>query len=565
MRKRWIVLGVLVVLALLAGCAVGNEAPEQAASAEQPAEPARAEQAEWVVVEGGEDLTEHGTWPCAGPVKVEENGLVVPAGSDYVTVLHEQGPVVEVDGDFGLRARMSLMPSSGSAFFVACGALPEGEWWEGVKRLEYGLAPGGVSVLFWDGKTSQPAYSKTHAVPDLKGTTELEFRRVGDQLVFYVNGSEVAQMADPGAFPENRFYLGANVPPGNLLTIEQLTVLASPGREGAVRVLDPDQLAVPALDGKALRELAAERGLGIGAAVAANPILCEPAYAEVLKREFNMLATENALKFGPVHPAPDRYEWSGADAIVEYAEANDMLVRGHTLVWHHQLPAWVEKGTWTREELMAVLEDHIQTVVGRYRGRIAAWDVVNEALDDEGELRDTIWLRVIGPEYIEMAFRWAHEADPDALLFYNDYACEAMGCKSDAVYALVQELQEKGVPIDGVGLQMHVQLGQAPALPAVRRNLKRLGDLGLEVHITEMDVRLRDTEPDTLARQAAIYGETLKVCLEAESCTAFVLWGFTDRHSWIPGAFKGWDDALIFDDGYAPKPAYEEICGVLAQ
>jgi endo-1,4-beta-xylanase len=319
------------------------------------------------------------------------------------------------------------------------------------------------------------------------------------------------------------------------------------------------------LEGKTLRELAAARGMWIGTAADPNYVSCEPAYAEVLKREFNMLTPENALKFGPVHPAPNRYEWSGADALVEFAEANDMLVRGHTLVWHKQLPAWVEKGTWTRDELMAVLEEHIKTVVGRYKGRISVWDVVNEAIDEEGELRDTIWLRVIGPEYIEMAFRWAHEADPDALLFYNDYACEAIGCKSDAIYALVQELQDKGVPIDGVGLQMHVQLGIEPPLASVERNLERLGALGLQVQITEMDVRVRDTEPETLERQAAIYGESLQVCLDAENCTAFVVWGFTDRHSWIPSVFEGWGNALIFDDQYAPKPAYEELRKVLAQ
>ena len=152
----------------------------------------------------------------------------------------------------------------------------------------------------------------------------------------------------------------------------------------------------------------AARGLLIGTAVEPNHILYEPVYAEVLSREFGMLTTENALKFGPVHPAPDRYDWRGADAIVEFAEEHDMLVRGHTLVWHRQLPAWVKDGDWTREELMEVLREHITTVVGRYKGRIVAWDVVNEAVEGNGELRDTIWLRVIGPEYFELAFRWAH-------------------------------------------------------------------------------------------------------------------------------------------------------------
>jgi endo-1,4-beta-xylanase len=342
-------------------------------------------------------------------------------------------------------------------------------------------------------------------------------------------------------------------------------VLTPGGGENEVRVVDRSQIEAPRFAGESLRELAAEHDLWIGAAVQPNQILCEPAYAEVLKREFNMLTTENALKFGPVHPAPDRYDWRAADTVIEYAEANDMLVRGHTLVWHRQLPSWVQDGDWTREDLLDVLHEHIMTVVGRYKGRIAAWDVVNEAIDDDGELRDTIWLRVIGPDYIELAFRWAHEADPEALLFYNDYSCEALGCKSDAVYELVQDLLAKDVPIHGVGWQMHVALGSAPPLGHVKSNLERLGALGLQVQITEMDVRLRDTKPSTLQRQAQIYGDTLQLCIDSPSCTAFVLWGFTDRHSWIPGAFKGWDDALIFDKAYTPKPAYAAMCEVLGE
>jgi endo-1,4-beta-xylanase len=497
-------------------------------------------------------------------VEVRDEGLVVEAGGNYVTVLHELGPQVEVDGDFGLRAQVHV-PAGGRAAVVAVGAMPTGQWWEGVKRLEVGLTPGEMTVTFWDGTQSQPAHATTDAVEGLAGQAELELRRVGDVLVFYMDGIEVTQMVDPGAFPEGRFYLGANVPPGNRLTIEGLQVLAPRGRAHEVRIVDRAQIEVPEPRGKALRELATERDLWIGAAVAPNPILCEPAYAEVLKREFNALTTENALKFGPVHPAPDRYDWRAADTIVEFAEQNDMLVRGHTLVWHNQLPAWVEKGDWTREELTEVLREHIATVVGRYKGRVAAWDVVNEAVDDKGMLRDTVWLRVIGPDYVELAFHWAHEADPDALLFYNDYSAEALGQKSDAVYELVQDLLDKGVPIHGVGLQMHLRSASPSWLAGVRENIERLGALGLEVQITEMDVRVRDAGATTLERQAQVYGDVMQVCLDAPNCTAFVLWGFTDRHSWIPGFFEGWGHALIFDEAYAPKPAYETLREVLDQ
>jgi endo-1,4-beta-xylanase len=308
-----------------------------------------------------------------------------------------------------------------------------------------------------------------------------------------------------------------------------------------------------------LRELADRRGITIGAAVSASPLRGEPAYADALIRECNILATENAMKFGPIHPQPDRYSFDDADAIVDFAETHDMLVRGHTLVWHNQLPAWVEEGEWTREELTQVLHDHIATVVGRYRGRVHAWDVVNEAVDGGG-LRDTVWLRTIGPKYVELAFRWAHEADPDALLFYNDYGGEGMNRKSDAIYELVEDLVERGVPVHGVGLQMHVVVGQAPRPDDVQENMARLADLGLQVHITELDVRIRgDPTELELEAQAGTYREIMETCLGASNCTAFVMWGLTDRHSWIPYFFSGWGSALILDGAYQPKPAYEAL------
>lgn len=314
-----------------------------------------------------------------------------------------------------------------------------------------------------------------------------------------------------------------------------------------------------------LRSLAQERGIWIGAAVAVEPLQSERLYAEVLAREFSMLTPENTMKFEPVHPGPDRYDFDAADAIVAFAADHGMHVRGHTLVWHYQLPPWLTGGDWTRDELIQILQEHITTVVGRYQGQVAAWDVVNEAIADDGSLRDTIWLRGIGPEYIDMAFQWAHEADPDARLFYNDYGGEGQGRKSDAIYALVQSLLQRGVPIHGVGLQMHVSLDDFPAPQDVATNINRLSALGLEVHITEMDVRIKgEATEEALAKQASVYRDMLDACLSAQNCKGFVLWGFTDRHSWIPYFFEGWDTALIFDPSYRPKPAYDALADRLA-
>lgn len=314
-----------------------------------------------------------------------------------------------------------------------------------------------------------------------------------------------------------------------------------------------------------LRSLAERCSIYIGAAVERG-LLDIPDYAHTIKQEFNILTTENALKFGPVHPDPYAYSFGDADYIINFAESQGMKIRGHTLVWHQQLPNWITQGKYTREEWINILREHIITIVGRYKGRIYAWDVVNEAVNDDGTLRDNIWMRNIGPEYIELAFRWAHEADPQALLFYNDYGAEGLGVKSDAVYNLIKGLLENGVPVHGVGLQMHVSVENPPAPSEVLANIKRLNDLGLVVHITEMDVRVR-TPPqwEDLVRQAEIYRDILKVCLSAGNCKVFVMWGFTDKYSWIPSYFSGYGAALIFDESYRPKPAYYYIVKVLIE
>ena len=309
-----------------------------------------------------------------------------------------------------------------------------------------------------------------------------------------------------------------------------------------------------------LKKYAEESGIHIGAAVAADPLSQDDAYAVTLAREFNLVTTENALKFGPVHPGPDRYDFEDSDAIVDFALNNNMAIRGHTLIWHNQQPEWLTGREWQRNELLAELEDHIDTVVGRYKGKIFAWDVVNEAVIGDGSYRDTFWYQNIGEEYISEAFRMAHEADPDALLFYNDYGAEGMNTKSEAVYNLAQTLLDQDVPIHGVGLQMHIATDNYPDPDSVVKNIKRLTDLGLQVHITEMDVRIPSSaSSQSLQTQGHIYNEMMKVCLANPNCTAFVLWGFTDLYSWIPNFFDGYGSALIFDEEYRPKPAYDSL------
>ncbi|MFK8183033.1 MAG: endo-1,4-beta-xylanase [Phormidesmis sp.] len=313
-----------------------------------------------------------------------------------------------------------------------------------------------------------------------------------------------------------------------------------------------------------LRELAEQQDFYIGTTLDDNVYEKDPQHAETLVREFNMVATENALKFHNVQIARDEFDFSGADQVVDFAVDNNLAIRGHTLVWEHNLPDWLTQGSWSREDVIDILETHIKTVVGRYRGTIDAWDVVNEAIGGDDQLRESFWYRNIGPDYIDMAFRWAREADPDALLFYNDYGAEGTNSKSDAVYELVNSLQQKGVPIDGVGLQMHLTLGTGLSPQSVAQNMERLGELGLRVHVTEMDVRIREPVSDEdLILQAETYQEMMDVCIAADNCDTVVIWGVSDRYSWVPYQFDDYGDALLFDDNFQPKPAYDGVSQAL--
>jgi len=308
-----------------------------------------------------------------------------------------------------------------------------------------------------------------------------------------------------------------------------------------------------------LRSLAAQHGLHIGAAVSEHALREDPAYREILAREFNMITCENALKWGPLRPTRDQFAFENADLIVDFAEANDMVLRGHTLVWHNMLPAWLSEQRLGNDDAHDLVREHIQTVMRRYRGRIAVWDVVNEAIEDDG-IRDSFFLHALGPDYLATVFHWAHEADPDARLFYNDYEADAINAKSDAIYALIKDLLQRGVPIHGVGLQMHLCLWAPPKAKSVAKNIRRFNDLGLEVHITEMDVRMKEpATEENLRAQARIYRDMIEVCLDAAQCTALVTWGVTDRYSWVPDAFQGEGAALLFDNDGLPKPAYHAL------
>jgi len=334
-----------------------------------------------------------------------------------------------------------------------------------------------------------------------------------------------------------------------------------------------------------LRALGAQVRLRIGTAAVPSD-LSDPALSQITAEQFSVLTPGNEMKWQVVEPQPGNFNWTGADNLVNFAEEHGQRVRGHTLVWHNQLPNWltqgVNNGTISDSQLRDLLHQHITTEVRRYRGRIWQWDVVNEMLADSNpsQVKPTdFWIAHLGVGILADVFRWAHAADPDAILCYNDYNIageDGSNAKFNAALALVKSLLAQKVPIDCVGDQGHLdlQFGFNPIL--MTQDLQAYANLGLKVAITEADVRTfvettdnnqtpivspADPTPSHTANPAAAdwYNGMLQSCLAVRACISFTVWGFADAESWVPGAFAGEGDADIYDVNLNPKPQYTAL------
>ncbi|GAB3272767.1 endo-1,4-beta-xylanase [Microbacterium lacusdiani] len=328
-----------------------------------------------------------------------------------------------------------------------------------------------------------------------------------------------------------------------------------------------------------LRALAEAAGIEIGVAVNTDLLASDVKYRNIVNTQYSSVTAENVMKWEALNPQPGVYDWEAAEALIANAEANGQVVRGHTLVWHNQLPAWLTTGDYSAEELRAILEEHVKTVAAHFAGDIQQWDVVNEVIDDNGTFRETIWyqayeeLGLPGEQYVADVFRWAKEADPEAVLFYNDYNLEFTGPKSNLAYTFVQDMLADGVPIEGVGFQGH--LDTQYGYPDLRNNLERFAALGLEVAMTEVDVRTFVTQkpngtytntpadPAEEAQQIDWWAQTLEDCLAVEACNSYTVWGVSDANSWIPGWFTGQGAGLLYDMHDNPKAQYEALREVL--
>ncbi|GAB2526962.1 endo-1,4-beta-xylanase [Spirosoma aerophilum] len=311
----------------------------------------------------------------------------------------------------------------------------------------------------------------------------------------------------------------------------------------------------------------------LGVAVNSKLLATDSVYRNTVEREFNSLTSENALKMNRIHVAPDRFDWSQGDVIVNFARQTNKRMHGHTLVWHVAVPKWVETFQGDSLAWENLLKTHIQTVISHYKGKIRSWDVVNEAFNDDGSLRETIWMKHLGPDYIARCYQYAHEADPSVLLFYNDFSLDIKPLKEAAVKAMLVNFKRRGIPIDGVGLQAHISIYNSDG--KFRDCLADMASTGLLIHISELDIRLNPKKikvfsiSDVLLKQqeqkyTAIV-RAYRTAVPRKQQYGITIWSVGDKDSYLSNECKCPDAPLLFDSTYRKKLAYKGFMKALGQ
>lgn len=311
----------------------------------------------------------------------------------------------------------------------------------------------------------------------------------------------------------------------------------------------------------------------IGTAIRIETLTRDAELQALQKKNFNSVTSASDMKMNRILPKEGEYQWDRVDSILDYAHKNNQRLFGHNLIWHSSTPTWVkQKALKDKKWMAAFMKEYIYTYVGRYKGQVKAWDVVNEGLESAGgAMRETIWYKTLGKDYIAKAFNYAHEADPDAILFYNDFNIERDTVKLKATLDLIQDLRSKGVPISGIGFQMHIRMDIPDEV--IANALKKASETGLQIHLSEVDI-IFNTHDDTRNGGVQVYNELTEEMKLAQSDKyknlvrmyrsivpkeqqfGITLWDFTDRDTWINPFFNLKDWPTIFDRELQPKPAY---------
>lgn len=468
-----------------------------------------------------------------------------------------------VTGDFRITIGIKEIGDGGVFRLYAAPPRVYDEWRYEPPSVEVSFGTSTTAVYVWDGTSSTPIDMREFA-PLPWGRATLFIERQGGQIAVGVNGETQATIPEHGVFGNKEIWFGADANSSRGWVLAALS--AEPRGTGRLAVAPYVQFMVPRTGPTSLRVLAEKQKhpIRIGAAISFTPLLTDDAYRKVAIEEFSIWTPENGMKPQFIHPDKNTYSFGDMDAFVRIAKANDIQVHGHALVYAKSDPAWMTESP--PSQLQHILAEHIQTIVGHFKGRVSEWDVVNEPMsskqtpykDERQGLDDTLWYKAMGEGYIDAAFAAAHAADPAAVLYLNDYGLEKDGQRWDAFLSLVKRLQARGVQINGIGFEAHVY-GDGDYIDRgqLKKHMEQLAKLGLLVRISEIDVTGDDAD-----MQVSQYADALDVCLREPNCTSYTTWGVSDQYGSTTRSDRYplvFGTSLLWDTEMKAKPAVDAI------
>jgi len=471
-----------------------------------------------------------------------------------------------VRGDFKIIATMSKIYKQASLRLYALPPIVYDQWRYESPSIDITVDTinNSVTARVWDGSSNTSMDIRTYKV-SLPSKVTISLEHIKDQINIIENDHVLGSMPDHNIFNSGSIWFGTDGLTGS--SGWTLTSLAAKALgNGNVQIVPAASLVVGHSDPNSLRNLADanKHKIKMGAAVALGPMFTNGQYLALAMSQFSIMTPENSMKPEFIHPQPNVYDFSEADQIVNAAEKNNVAVHGHALLYDKSSPDWMVKSDLA--DRRRIMVDHISAVVSHFKGRVAEWDVVNEPLSSKNALyknggtglEPNIWFEILGEKYIDLAFKTAHEDDPSAKLYLNEYGLENDGRRWDAFLSLVKRLQKRGVPIDGIGFEAHIYTdGDYINAGQLKSHMEALRKLGLLVRISEIDVT-----GDVPSEQLHQYVMVLDTCIHASNCTSYTTWGITDlygsttRSNRYPQVYG---TSLLWDTNMKAKPAYSAL------
>ena len=482
-----------------------------------------------------------------------------------------RGSYLKISGDFQIDMKLSGINNEATVQFYGQVPIIYDEWRQERPSIRISTTNGEVYVRVWDGTAVSSIDERKYNL-DLGNESSLSLLHKDGIFVIQANGRRLGTIPDHNIFSEGTVWFGADAKLGTEGWTLQ-SMIARGLKKEYVKLVEPLNSKTTTKNPDALRNLSQKnsRKIPIGVAISVIPLFTDRKYNEIALSQFSMMTPENSFKPQVIHPLKDLYLFNDTDSLVEAAQNNQMIVHGHSLVMGKANPEWMQKTP--ESERKQVMIDHITTIVSRYKGSVAQWDVVNEPMSEDAidykngrpGLRKHMWLDVMGEEYIDIAHKAARAADKDAKLYLNEFGLEKDGERWDAFLSLVKRLQARGVPIDGVGFESHVYHSPADDInpDVLKQHIQTLATLGIESRISEIDVL-----GDDPAFQASQYAKVLEVCLSEPTCTSYGIWGITDLYGSTALSDRYpvmLGDSLLWDKFYNPKPALKSLQAVLNQ